>query len=237
MTTAAARLPVGAAAGQSPPIRVLLADDHAMLREGIRLSLEAMGDMLVVAEAEDGASAVQQTAETRPDVVVLDVTMPRLNGLEALRQIKREYPDLPVLILSMHDNETYVLQALQAGASGYVLKRSAARELAAAIRSVHAGDAYLHPGIAKRVITDYVQRLDPAEAAGPLSALTAREREVLQLAADGRTIRQIAARLHLSPKTVEHHRAAAMNKLDLHNQTDLVKYAIRIGLTEPWSTT
>ena len=103
--------------------------------------------------------------------------------------------------------------------------------------AVHAGDAYLHPGIAKRVITDYVQRLDPAEAAGPLSALTAREREVLQLAADGRTVRQIAARLHLSPKTVEHHRAAAMNKLDLHNQTDLVKYAIRIGLTEPWSTT
>ena len=137
----------------------------------------------------------------------------------------------------MHDNETYVVQALQAGASGYVLKHSAARELAAAIRSVHAGDAYLHPGIAKRVITDYVQRLDPAEAAGPLSALTAREREVLQLAADGRTVRQIAARLHLSPKTVEHHRAAAMNKLDLHNQTDLVKYAIRIGLTEPWSTT
>ena len=237
MTTAAARLPVGAAAGQSPPIRVLLADDHAMLREGIRLSLEAMGDMVVVAEAEDGASAVQQTDETRPDVVVLDVTMPQLNGLEALRQIKRAHPDLPVLILSMHDNETYVVQALQAGASGYVLKRSAARELASAIRAVHAGDAYLHPGIAKRVITDYVQRLDPAEVAGPLSALTAREREVLQLAAEGRTIRQIAARLHLSPKTVEHHRAAAMNKLDLHNQTDLVKYAIRIGLTEPWSTT
>ena len=236
MTTAAARLPVGAAAGQSPPIRVLLADDHAMLREGIRLSLEAMGDMVVVAESEDGASAVQQTDETRPDVVVLDVTMPQLNGLEALRQIKRAHPDLPVLILSMHDNETYVLQALQAGASGYVLKRSAARELASAIRAVHAGDAYLHPGIAKRVITDYVQRLDPAEVAGPLSALTAREREVLQLAAEGRTIRQIAARLHLSPKTVEHHRAAAMNKLDLHNQTDLVKYAIRIGLTEPWST-
>lgn len=237
MTTAAACSTVGAAAGQSPPIRVLLADDHAMLREGIRMSLEAMGDMVVVAEADDGASAVQQTAETRPDVVVLDVTMPRLNGLEALRQIKRAHPELPVLILSMHDNEMYVLQALQAGASGYVLKRSAARELASAIRAVHAGDAYLHPGIAKRVITDYVQRLDPAEVAGPLSALTAREREVLQLAAEGRTIRQIAARLHLSPKTVEHHRAAAMNKLDLHNQTDLVKYAIRIGLTEPWSTT
>ncbi len=237
MTTTAARSPVGAVAGRSSPIRVLLADDHAMLREGIRLSLEAMGDMVVVAEADDGANAVQQTAETRPDVVVLDVTMPRLNGLEALRQIKRAHPDLPVLILSMHDNETYVLQALQAGASGYVLKRSAARELASAIRAVHAGDAYLHPGIAKRVITDYVQRLDPAEVAGPLSALTAREREVLQLAAEGRTIRQIAARLHLSPKTVEHHRAAAMNKLDLHNQTDLVKYAIRIGLTEPWSTT
>ena len=236
MTTAAARSPVGAASGQPSPIRVLLADDHAMLREGIRLSLEAMGDMVVVAEADDGASAVQQTTETCPDVVVLDVTMPRLNGLEALRQIKRAHPDLPVLILSMHDNETYVVQALQAGASGYVLKHSAARELASAIRSVHAGDAYLHPGIAKRVIADYVRRLDPAEAAGPLSALTAREREVLQLAADGRTVRQIAARLHLSPKTVEHHRAAAMNKLDLHNQTDLVKYAIRIGLTEPWST-
>ena len=236
MTTAAARSPTGAAVGQSPPIRVLLADDHAMLREGIRLSLEAMGDMVVVAEADDGASAVEQTAETQPDVVVLDVTMPQLNGLEALRQIKRTHPDLPVLILSMHDNETYVVQALQAGASGYVLKRSAARELASAIRAVHAGDAYLHPGIAKRVITDYVRRLDPAEAAGPLAALTAREREVFQLAADGRTVRQIAARLHLSPKTVEHHRAAAMNKLDLHNQTDLVKYAIRIGLTEPWST-
>ncbi|MAG37382.1 MAG: DNA-binding response regulator [Dehalococcoidia bacterium] len=223
MATAAARSPFGESSGSQQTIRVLLADDHAMLREGIRLSLEAMGDMEVVAEAEDGASAVLLAAETRPDVVVLDVTMPQLNGIEALRKIKQAHPDTPVLILSMHDNETYVMQALQAGASGYVLKRSAARELASAIRAVHSGEAYLHPGIAKRVITDYVRRLDPTEAAGPLASLTAREREVLQLASDGQTVRQIAARLHLSPKTVEHHRSSAMNKLDLHSQTDLVK--------------
>ena len=219
-------------AAATPAIRVLLADDHAMFREGVRLCLEALGDFVVVAEAADGADAVQHAADTRPDVVVLDVAMPHLNGIEALRQIRRTRPDVPAIILSMHDSEAYVAQALQAGASGYVLKRSAAQELAAAIRAVHAGDAYLHPGIAKRLIADYVHRLDPDTVAGPLVGLTAREREVFQLAAEGKTVRQIAHRLHVSPKTAEHHRTAAMSKLDLHSQTDLVKFAIRVGLID-----
>jgi DNA-binding NarL/FixJ family response regulator len=213
-------------------IKVLLADDHAIVREGVRLCLEGMGDIDVVGEAEDGHQAVRLVGQLAPDVAVLDVTMPRLNGIEALRQIRRDHPKTRVVMLSMHDNEAYVTQALQAGASGYVLKRTAATELAAAIRAANSGDVYLHPGVAKRVV-DYLQRLGPDDATPvPHDRLTPREREVLQLAAEGLTTREIAEQLVVSTKTAEHHRASAMAKLNLHSQTELVKYAIRTGLIE-----
>jgi DNA-binding NarL/FixJ family response regulator len=215
-------------------IRVLLADDHTIVREGVRLCLEAMGDIEVVAEAADGQTAVQLVNELRPDVAVIDLTMPRLSGVEAIRQIKRDTPQTEVVVLSVHDSEAYVVQALRAGAAGYVLKRNAATELAAAIRAAHAGQAYLHPSIARRVLDDYLSRTHAAEAIGaePYGRLTPREREVLQLAAEGHSTRAIAGLLCLSTKTVEHHRASVMSKLGLHGQTELVKYAIRAGLVD-----
>ena len=215
-------------------IRVLLADDHTTVRQGVRLCLEAMGDIEVVAEAEDGQAAVQLTAQLRPDVAVVDLTMPRLNGVDAIRQIKRDVPNTEVVVLSVHDSEAYVVQALRAGAAGYVLKRNAATELAAAIRAAHEGQAYLHPSIARRVIDDYLSRIRASEdpVSEPHERLTPREREVLQLAAEGHSTRAIAGLLCLSTKTVEHHRASIMTKLGLHGQTELVKYAIRAGLVD-----
>jgi DNA-binding NarL/FixJ family response regulator len=194
-----------------------------------------MGDIDVVAEAEDGQTAVQLAVRLRPDVAVVDLTMPRLNGVEAIRQIKRDAPEVEVVVLSVHDSEAYVVQALRAGAAGYVLKRNAATELVAAIRAAQEGQAYLHPSIARRVIDDYVSRIRAAEDV-PTEPherlLTPREREVLQLAAEGHSTRAIAGLLCLSTKTVEHHRASVMTKLGLHGQTELVKYAIRAGLVE-----
>jgi DNA-binding NarL/FixJ family response regulator len=215
-------------------IRVLLADDHTIVREGVRLCLEAMGDIEVVAEAEDGLAAVQLAGQLRPHVAVIDLTMPRLNGVEAIRQIKRDVPSTEVVVLSVHDSEAYVVQALRAGAAGYVLKRNAATELAAAIRAAHDGQAYLHPSIARRVIDDYLSRIHASDEAlmEPHERLTPREREVLQLAAEGHSTRAIAGLLCLSTKTVEHHRASVMTKLGLRGQTELVKYAIRAGLVE-----
>jgi DNA-binding NarL/FixJ family response regulator len=215
-------------------IRVLLADDHTIVREGVRLCLEAMGDIAVVAEAGDGQEAVQLATQLKPDVAVMDLTMPRLNGVEAIRQIRRDLPSTEVVVLSVHDSEAYVVQALRAGAAGYVLKRNAATELAAAIRAAHDGQAYLHPSIARRVIDDYLSRIHASDDAvsEPHERLTPREREVLQLAAEGHSTRAIAGLLCLSTKTVEHHRASIMTKLGLHGQTELVKYAIRVGLVE-----
>lgn len=217
----------------SPRIRVVLADDHAIVREGVKLCLQGMGDIDVVGEAYDGSQAIKMVSSLAPDVAILDVTMPRLNGIEALRQIRRDYPGTAVVMLSMHDNEAYVMQALQAGAAGYVLKRSAANELATAVRAAHAGEIYLHPGVAKRVVADYLHRLSgQGTVALPHDRLTPREREVLQLAAEGLTTREIALQLIVSAKTAEHHRSSAMAKLNIHNQTELVKYAIRNGLVE-----
>jgi DNA-binding NarL/FixJ family response regulator len=229
MTTA--RLPIGEPPAARQRIRVLLADDHAIVREGIRLCLESLGDIDVVAEAEDGHEAVRLVGQLSPNVAVLDVSMPKLNGIEALRQIKRDHPRTAVVMLSMHDSEAYVAQALHAGASGYVLKRTGPQELAAAVRAAHGGDVYLHPAVAKRVVAGYLQT-SGGNPAPPHERLTPREREVLQLAAEGMTTREIAEHLVVSLKTAEHHRASAMAKLDIHNQTELVKYAIRTGLIE-----
>ena len=217
-------------------IRVLLADDHTIVRQGVRLCLEAMGDISVVAEAGDGQEAVALAGQLKPDVAVVDLTMPRLNGVEAIRQIRRDLPSCEVVVLSVHDSEAYVVQALRAGAAGYVLKRNAATELAEAIRAAASGQAYLHPAIARRVIDDYLSRIHATSSddafSEPHERLTPREREVLQLAAEGHSTRAIAGLLCLSTKTVEHHRASVMTKLGLRGQTELVKYAIRVGLVE-----
>ena len=231
MTTMISPLAVGASA--KTRIKVLLADDHAIVREGVRLCLEGMGDIDVVGEAEDGHQAVRLVGQLGPDVAVLDVTMPRLNGIEALRQIRRDHPRTRVVMLSMHDNEAYVTQALQAGASGYVLKRTAATELAAAIRAAHGGDVYLHPGVAKRVVADYLQRLGPDDATpAPHDRLTRASGRCCSSQAEGLTTREIAEQLRGLHQTAEHHRASAMAKLNLHSQTELVEYAIRTGLIE-----
>ncbi len=220
---------------EQPHIRVLLADDHTIVRQGVRMCLEALGDIDVVAEAEDGEQAVTLAGALRPDVAVIDLTMPNVNGVDAIQRIRREFPSVEVVVLSVHDSEPYVVQALRAGAAGYVLKRNAATELAEAIRAAHDGQAYLHPSIARRVIDDYVSRIqsDDGIAGPPHERLTPREREVLQLVAEGHSTRAIAGLLSLSAKTVEHHRGNVMAKLGLRGQTELVKYAIRTGLVDP----
>jgi DNA-binding NarL/FixJ family response regulator len=210
-----------------------LADDHTILRDGVRALLSAEHDIEVVGEASDGIEVIEQVARLAPDVVVMDMVMPRMNGLDATRQVKKRYPDVKILILSMYDDDEYVQQVIQAGASGYVLKRVAADDLVQAIREVNRGSSFLHPPIAAKLIEDYVRRVQgsgsgrPSDVADPL---TAREREVLKLIAEGHTNQDVADALGVSRKTVESHRANIMRKLALHDVTDLVKYAIRKGL-------
>ena len=213
--------------------RIVLADDHAILREGIRALLEDQPDMAVVGEAADGRRAVELAREQAPDLVVMDIGMPLLNGLEATRQIKREYPQVSVLVLTMHDNEEYVSQILAAGASGYVLKRAASSELVSAIRAVAAGQSYLSPAVTKLLIEGYIGRQPAASAVvDPFDTLTAREREVLQLVAEGHTNSQIAKLLNISVKTVKAHRSYLMQKLGLHDRGELIKVAIQRGIIE-----
>ncbi len=211
-------------------IKVLLVDDHAILRQGVHALLAREPDIRVVGEASDGEEALEQVPRTQPDVVIMDIVMPRMSGLEATRLIKERHPDVHVLILSMYDDQEYVLQIIQAGASGYVLKRVVTEDLVRAIHEVHAGQSFLYPPIAATLIGDYlrVTKGDPGNDAG--EPLTSREREVLKLIADGNTNQQIAAQLGLSRKTVDSHRANAMRKLDLHDVTEVVKYALRTGL-------
>ena len=212
-------------------IRILLADDHTILRNGIRALLEQEADLEVVAEAEDGRSTVSLACQFKPDVAVIDIAMPLLNGLEATRQIKKLLPGVRVLVLSMHDNEEYIRQVLEAGAMGYILKDAAARELIAAIRSVYQGEAVLSPAITRLVIEDYLRwgGIRPAEKDEILSP---REREVLQLIAEGYTNKQIAGILTLSIKTVQAHRLNLMGKLNLHDRGELIKYAIQKKIIE-----
>jgi len=215
-------------------IRVLLVDDHAVLRDGLRLYLSTQPDIEVVGEAADGAEALTKVAVLRPDVALMDVAMPRLNGIEATLRIRREWPDCRVLILTQHKRKEYVQRLLQAGAAGYVLKKAGGSEVAAAIRAVQQGHIHLDAEVADLVVEDYVERLGQRDA-HPQHAydlLTDREREVLALVADGRTTREIADLLVVSTKTIDAHRAAISHKLGLHSQAELVKYAIREGLTE-----
>ncbi len=211
--------------------QVLLADDHNMIRQGLRALIEKEDGMSVIAEAEDGRKAVELAAELKPAVVVMDVGMPNMNGIEATRRIIEANDEIKVLALSMHSDKRFVKEMFSAGASGYLLKDSAFGELALAIRTLAQGRTYLSPGVTDAVIKDFVGRQREAEVS-VFSLLTARQREVLQLTAEGLSTKDIAAQLQVSVKTVESHRQKIMAKLDVHSIAELTKYAVREGLTE-----
>ena len=212
-------------------IRVLLADDHTLVRAGIRGLLEGLAGVAVVGEAGDGQEALRLAEELRPTVILLDVGMPGLNGLETARRLATLNPAIRVVILSMHNSEEYVLRALRAGCAGYLLKGSAVSELEVAVRAVARGETYLSPAVSKQVVDDYVGRT--GGAADPIDALTPRQREILQLVAEGNTSKEIAQRLALSFKTVEAHRAQIMERLGVHEVAGLVRFAVRVGLVAP----
>lgn len=211
-------------------IQILLADDHALIREGLRSLLEKQPDMEVVAEADEGRRAVELVRELSPDVVIMDVTMPRLGGIEATRQITGEFPAVKVIALSIHSRRRFVADMLSAGASGYILKECLFDELVQAIRAVSEGGRYLSPRITDVVVDDYVKRLSSGDES-PLRSLSGREREVLQLVAEGKSTKEISMELHVSTKTIEANRRQIMEKLDMQSVAELTKYAIREGLT------
>jgi len=212
-------------------IRVLLAEDHTIVRKGLRSLLDAEAGMEVIGEAANGREAVDKVQQLLPDVVVMDIAMPGLNGLEATRQIKKRFPEVKVVILTVHTNEEYIRQILRAGASGYLVKQAAPRELIAAIRAAQRGDSYLSPSVSRKVVAQYVQRAGAVAEQDSYEKLTNREREVLQLIAEGNSTREIADVLHISVKTAESHRAHLMDKLDIHTTAELTRYAIRKGVT------
>jgi two-component system response regulator NreC len=213
-------------------IGILIADDHTLLRSGIRALLEDEPDMAIVGEANDGREAVRLATQLKPNVILMDIAMPLLNGLEATRQIKREHPEINVLVLTMYDHEEYFRQMLEVGASGYIIKKAAASELVAAIRAAHNGEAVLSPAITRLLLEDYLNRDSLTKEEEDPNALSSRESEVLQLIAEGKTSREIAEILHLSVKTVQSHRTNLMQKLGLHDRGDLIKYAIQKKIIE-----
>jgi len=211
-------------------IRILLADDHTMVRDGLRSLLEKQPDMTVVAEAADGRESVRLAEEQSPDVVVMDIAMPNMNGIEATRRIVATHPDTAVLILSMHQDESYVLRSLKAGAKGYLLKDSLRSDVIEAIRSVSQGRSYLTRKVSRLLQEDYVRQLEQRGLDDSYELLTDREREILQLVAEGRTNKEVAALLNISPTTVETHRTHILQKLNLHSIPDLILYAVRKGI-------
>jgi DNA-binding NarL/FixJ family response regulator len=212
------------------PIRVLLAEDHTLIRAGIRALLEHLAGVQVVAEAGDGREALRLIEMHKPDVALVDIAMPGLNGLEVTARAAKDFPNVRVIILSMHANEEYVLQALRVGAGGYLLKDAGTSELELALRAVVHGETYLSPAVSKHVVADYVRRVGAEEQPRLLDQLTARQREVLQLIAEGRTTQEIANLLNVSVKTIETHRTQLMQRLDIHDIAGLVRYAIRMGI-------
>jgi DNA-binding NarL/FixJ family response regulator len=224
------------------PIRVLLADDHALVRAGFRSLLQDLKGIQVIAEAENGREALNQIQEHRPDVVLMDIAMPGMNGLEALWHVTKEFQEVRVVILSMHPNEEYVQEAMRAGAVGYLLKNSSPEELGLCLRAVANGEMYFSPRVSKHAILDYRRRLrgevPPATSeAGPFQVLTPKQREVLQLLAEGHTTSEIAQILSVSVKTAETHRTRLMKRLDIHDVAGLVRYAVRTGLISPDEST
>lgn len=217
--------------GTIKPVRVLLVEDHALVRAGIRALLEDLGGIQVVGEAGDGHEAWRLIEARRPDVILMDIAMPGLNGLEAAARVVKEFPDIRVIMVSMYSNEEYVLKALRMGASGYLLKDAGANELEIALKAVARGNIYLSPAVSKHVIKEYIERVGGTAAS--LEPLTPRQREILQLIAEGRTSKEIAQEMGLSVKTVETHRANLMQRLDIHDVAGLVRYAIRMGLVTP----
>ena len=209
-------------------MRILIADDHGIVRGGMKLLIDRQPDMEVVAEAEDGVEALETALRVKPDLAVLDVSMPRLTGLQAARQIKAHLPECQVLMLSMHDDQRYVFEALKAGASGYVLKRDVDQSLLDAIRSVHRGEAFLTNAVERSLIREWMSD----STKGPEEPLSPREHEVLKLIAEAHTNREIADTLHLAEKTVESHRANILRKLGMRDRVELVRYAVRRGLIE-----
>ena len=211
-------------------LRILLADDHTLVRQGLRRILEEEPEWEVVAEAHDGREAVLQTVELKPDVAILDIAMPNLNGTEATRQIVRRAPEVQVLVLSMHMDENYVLQTLRAGARGYLLKDSVDTDLIRAVTAVSEGKSFFSPAVAKMMLDDYIRHLEQQGVTDRFELLSEREREVFQLIAEGHSNKEIAHILTLSVSTVETHRARIMEKLDLHSTAEIILYAVRKGL-------
>lgn len=216
-------------------LRVLIAEDHALVREGIRLILEAEPGIRVVGEASNGREALEMARALKPDIVLMDIGMPEMNGLEATRQLRRELPETQVLALTVHESGDYFFRMLAAGASGYVLKGAPSSELLAAVRAAGRGEVHLQPSLTTRLVGDYMRRLRRGEPVSEYDRLTDREKDVLMLLAEGLTNQEIATRLSISPSTVETHRQHIMEKLELRNRTELVKYAIRHGLIDPSS--
>jgi len=211
-------------------IRVLVVDDHAIVRDGICALLGLVGDMEVVGEAANGKEALEMVSKLMPDVVLMDISMPVLGGLEATRRIHKELPGVKVLVLTQYDDREYVFPVIEAGACGFISKTAASSELASGIRSVHRGDSFLSPSVAKLLVEDYQQGASTRKSHDPYEQLTDREREILKLLAEGYTTQEIAKMLVISPKTVEGHKTNLMAKLDIHNRIDLVKYALRKGI-------
>lgn len=213
-------------------IRVLLADDHAIVREGVKMILAKEPDFEVVGEAQDGRQALELVERMKPNVVVMDISMPGMGGIEATQQVKDRYAGVNVIGLTMHEDESYVFKLLRAGASGYVLKRAAAQDLVQAVRAAAKGEAFLYPSVARKVVEDYLKRVEAGEERERYDGLTEREKEILTHIAEGLSNQQIAQKLYISIKTVQTHRAHILEKLGLHDRTELVRYAIRKGLIE-----
>jgi two-component system response regulator NreC len=213
-------------------IRVLVVDDHALVREGIKSLLQGIPQIAVIGEAEDGLDAIEKARQLRPDLVLMDIGMPRMTGVEASRHIREEMPSVQVVALTIHESEEYLFQMLRAGAAGYVLKKAHPSEMLAAIEAAMRQETYLTPSMAKGLVTDYLRRVGEGEEQTTYRELTDREREVLKLIAEGYTNPEIGKLLHVSVKTVQAHRGHIMEKLDLHRPAALVRYAIRKGLVE-----
>lgn len=221
------------------PIRILLADDHQMIRTGLKSFLESHPDFKVIAEAGNGREAIERALETRPDIILMDITMPEMDGLEATRQLKKLWPECVILCLTVHEDKFYFMEMLAAGASGYLTKQAASDELVSAIHAVAQGHVYLQPALARWLLEDYQQLAsrqevtgNESEAAVKLEVLSERERGVLEMVAQGLTNQQIGEKLELSPKTIARHRERIMSKLNLHTRVELVKFAISSGLVK-----